>query len=102
MKALHKRSSTPISITPPHHPTQAARSALCESLKITMPCMIEKIGKYFMLDMGISRGLALKVTLSLVSDPIRLQKRDFSLHKNFREFSKWSGHPNFLVFRNLY
>ena len=52
--------------TPPHHPKQAARSALCESLKITMPCLIEKIGKYFMLDMGISRGLALKVTLSLV------------------------------------
>ena len=48
------------------HPTQAARSALCESLKITMPCLIEKIGKYFMLDMAISRGLALKVTLSLV------------------------------------
>ena len=25
-----------------------------------------------------------------------------SLHKNFREFSKWSGNPNFLVLRNLY
>ena len=33
---------------------------------------------------------------------LKLKKRDFSLHKNFREFSKWSGNPNFLVFRNLY
>ena len=33
---------------------------------------------------------------------IELKKRDFSLHKNFREFSKWSGNPIFLVFRNLY
>ena len=34
--------------------------------------------------------------------PIKLKKRDFSLHKNFREFSKWSGNLNFLVLRNLY
>ena len=34
--------------------------------------------------------------------PMKLKKRDFSLQTIFREFSKWSGNPIFLVFRNLY
>ena len=40
--------------------------------------------------------------LQFFRSPIKLKKRNFLLHKNFREVSKSSGNPNFLVFSNLY